>query len=155
MLNYNILDLKPTFYKEMEDGTKEEMKDLFAKTYAEDEVISSTLLIVTKDYECRPDLISLAVYKTDEYADIICKYNNISNPFDLNVGMVLYIPTIDNIQKLLNRPTASTARITENDKIGQIREDFKKKIDETRSPNEQTINNNNYFIDKVNNLVFY
>ena len=32
----------------------------------------------------RPDLVSIAEYDSDEYTDIILKYNNISNPFSLN-----------------------------------------------------------------------
>ena len=42
--------------------------------------------------EMRPDIISAQYYGTGNYVDILCKYNNISNPFSLERGQVLKIP---------------------------------------------------------------
>jgi hypothetical protein len=49
--------------------------------------------IVTEDEICRIDLISLKHYSDDSYVDFILKYNGISNPFSINVGDVLLIPS--------------------------------------------------------------
>ena len=45
----------------------------------------------------RPDLLSIAEYDSDEYTDIILKYNNISNPFSLNKDDIIFLPTINTI----------------------------------------------------------
>jgi hypothetical protein len=50
---------------------------------------------VPKDYVMRPDLISKAVYNNDLYAEIIMKYNGISNPFTINEGDLILIPDLD------------------------------------------------------------
>ncbi len=48
--------------------------------------------IVTEDQIGRIDLISLQYYRDANYADYILKWNNISNPFSINIGDVLLIP---------------------------------------------------------------
>jgi hypothetical protein len=48
--------------------------------------------IVTEDQIGRIDLISLQYYKDANYADYILKWNNISNPFSINIGDTLLIP---------------------------------------------------------------
>lgn len=48
--------------------------------------------IVTEDQIGRIDLISLKYYRDANYVDYILKWNNISNPFSINLGDVLEIP---------------------------------------------------------------
>lgn len=48
--------------------------------------------IVSEEELGRIDLISLLYYNTHSYADIILKFNGISNPFSLNIGDVVEIP---------------------------------------------------------------
>lgn len=117
-------------------------------------------IIVTKEYIARPDLISLYVYKTDEYADLICKLNGISNPFELNENMVLLIPSKNKLDEIVNKTNMGVSEfINENDKntdnICQIEKTNKKLLNQKRSPNEATINDNNYIIRKDMGLVFY
>jgi hypothetical protein len=48
---------------------------------------------IVTEYEIgRIDLISLKYYSDANYCDYILKWNNISNPFSINVGDVLLIP---------------------------------------------------------------
>ena len=47
---------------------------------------------VTQDEEMRIDLISFNYYGTEDYLDIICKFNGISNPFSLEQGQILKVP---------------------------------------------------------------
>ena len=42
--------------------------------------------------EMRPDLISILYYGTENYADILCKYNGISNPFSLVRDQLIRVP---------------------------------------------------------------
>ena len=47
---------------------------------------------VTDHFHMRPDLVSYAMYETDQYAEYILKFSGISNPFTLNDDEVLLIP---------------------------------------------------------------
>lgn len=94
-LNYQTLEYKPIQSRTLPDGKSEKYLDLLAKTWSEHKDDYSNTLIVNEYYVARPDLISFAVYGTDKYGDMICKINGISNPFDLNEGMVIQIPSLD------------------------------------------------------------
>jgi hypothetical protein len=47
----------------------------------------------------RADLISNYFYQNASYADLLLKYNGYSNPFSLNVGDVIRIPSSENLLK--------------------------------------------------------
>ena len=99
MLDYNILSQKPTITT-VKDGEYVTYKDLLSQTYNGRFIQGGRFVQVEKYYIARPDLISLAVYGDDKYGDIICKINGISNPFELNEGMILYTPDIGVITNL-------------------------------------------------------
>lgn len=50
---------------------------------------------VTADETCRIDIISRRYYGSEDYSELILKFNNISNPFSIVEGDVLYIPNKD------------------------------------------------------------
>jgi hypothetical protein len=53
----------------------------------------------------RPDLLSYDLYGDELYADILCKLNGISNPLELNEGMIIIIPSPDDLDKfVINSP---------------------------------------------------
>ena len=97
MLDYLTLENKPLYTINGETAT-----DLLYKTWNTDKNFSGDYLLVNEYYIARPDLISLAVYGEDRYADIICKVNGISNPFELNEGQIIFIPTIESIENILD-----------------------------------------------------
>lgn len=47
---------------------------------------------INDKYHMRPDLVSYAMYETDDYTEFILKFAGISNPFTLNDDDVLLIP---------------------------------------------------------------
>lgn len=154
MLEYQIIENKPTIDINGESGI-----DLLNKTVDIDKNISGDFIYVNEYYVARPDLISLAVYGEDKYGDIICKVNGISNPFELNEGQIIFIPTINSISNLLQHNSdISTKRvetkvkdyISLSSKIGN-----QKAKNERRSPAEQLVGDQNYIIDKSLGLVFY
>ena len=57
----------------------------------------------------RPDLLSYDLYGDELYADILCKLNGISNPLELNEGMIIIIPSPDDLDKfVINSPNSTT-----------------------------------------------
>lgn len=78
--NERIIDLTTSVFKQLKSG------DILYNIYR-----------VPESMVMRPDLLSLAEYDSDEYTDIILKYNNISNPFSLNKDDIIFLPTINTI----------------------------------------------------------
>lgn len=169
MLDYDSIIYKPVTTKKCTDGTVEQYLDLLAKTvhtYGDEDMDWNALfqdlrpVVVKEDYIARPDLISQAVYGTDKYADLICKLNGISNPFELNEDMVLLLPGRDKIDSMAVN-TGQACETIESDNTAQTENiassdrDNRKLLNEKRSPNEATVNDVNYVIRKDLGLVFY
>lgn len=95
----NSLDKKPTFT--LPDGT--ELKDLTQSMFdmGVPNYISYNVYKIPRQYEMRPDLISAAVYKDSAYAELILKFNGISNPFTLLEGDYILIPSLDSIRPII------------------------------------------------------
>ena len=91
MLNYITVDSKPNVTI-VKDGEATVMKDLTTKSIDLSSIPFSQIVRINKHYVARPDLVSLAIYGTDRYGDILCKINGISNPFELNENMMLICP---------------------------------------------------------------
>ena len=66
--------------------------DLLSQTFGLPKEFDFNVLVVSKEYIARPDLIALDAYGDTMFADVICKVNGISNPFELNEGMYLILP---------------------------------------------------------------
>ena len=153
MLEYKLLDHKPLIKK-----GNEQYQDLLCKTFDEKQVFTSTPLIVNKYYVARPDLISLALYGDDRYADILCKINGISNPFELNEDDIIIVPNVEYLNECLDKSNNGSDLIEDSKKetIQKIDKNNKQKNkNETRSPNEQIIGDSNFVIDKSLGIVFY
>lgn len=159
-LDYSILGRKNEHY--FDSGFDETRKvraiDLLSKSMTGIDMVDFEGVLVTKEYVARPDLISLAIYGSDKYADIICKVNGISNPFELNEKMVLLCPRIDEAIAAQNLAIEKNSFVNnpKEDSILNINNNNKKQVNEKRSPIESTILDNNYIIfDDIKGLVFY
>ena len=153
MLDYSVLNRKPLINL---DG--EQCYDLLAPIYKINSVYKPKLIIVNEYYVARPDLLSFAIYGDDKYADIICKVNGISNPFEMNENDTIILPNIEWLNECLdtNVPASKLVEDEDTDTIQDTdKYNFQKRRDELRSPNEQTLGDSNYVIDKSIGIVFY
>jgi len=75
---------------------------------------------VPKEYRMRPDLISQSVYNNSLYAEIILKYNGISNPFSIDEGDIILIPDLDSAKQKMVKSGGTDA-----DKAEKIRNSYK------------------------------
>jgi len=55
------------------------------------------IILVSDEFEMRPDLVAKVTMGSANYADILLKFNGISNPYSLSAGMFLFIPNKDDI----------------------------------------------------------
>lgn len=152
MLDYKILEYK---YKYTKDN--DTFVDLMSNSYNIPYKYEGFPLLVSKYYVARPDLISLAVYGSDEYADIICKINGISNPFELNEGDLIYIPDVDTVANCFHMADSKEAIAEPNDNIlnQKKKNNFQKKKDQRRSSNEQVEGDKIFVIDKSLGMIFF
>ena len=152
-LDYKLIDAKGRLRK-----NNITYIDLLSNSLNDNAYLNASIIMVNKHYVARPDLISLAVYGNDRYADIICKINGISNPFEMNENDVIILPSIEYIQDAVKYYN-DVSDLIENPKKDQIiikdPENHQKKKTEERSPQEQVEGEQNYVIDKSLGVVFY
>lgn len=135
----------------------ETYKDLLSGYWNRTLNIKGRPIIVNEHYVARPDLISLAAYGDDSYADVICKVNGISNPFELAEDMMIYIPDIEYVKEVMHGTSpesdiiadAAAEHIKETDTAYRVQKSSK------RSPNQQTVGESRYVIDRTLGVVFY
>lgn len=153
-LNYKILT-----YKNVVEHNGKSFVDLSSTTFDKDLTLTGTFIIVNEMYVGRPDLVSFAVYGTDEYADVICKVNGISNPFEMNEDDLIFIPSIEYIMqccKVFNK--ADDFIDSDKESLNPSIDNstiYQKELDEKRSSWEQTKGDKNYIIDNSTGLIFY
>ncbi len=154
MLDYKILNKKPRISNEDDNDL---YIDLLTPTFVNQKIIHGQLIAVNQYYVARPDLISLAMYGDDRFADIICKVNGISNPFELNENDILFIPEPSEITNLTTNVDKPSELVTDENKnlFKQNKVDNRKKVSDKRSSNEMIFGQSNYIIDKSAGLVFY
>lgn len=158
MLDYLTLENKKKLTVNYDDGTSEQYIDLLTQTSQYATCGAAEVVVVNEHYVARPDLISFALYGDDKYADIICKYNGISNPFEMNENDILVCPQVFEFERVLNAGTVSEL-IDTKQKRQSISKDnkleYQKYPDEKRSPGESVVGDKNFVIDKSLGLVFY
>lgn len=148
MLSNSNIEIKPTIVSKYCD---EEIVHLGADTFHIPYPVNFNRYIVDKNYIARPDLISKMMYGDERYGDIICKINGISNPFELNEGMRIIVPAVEDITKFLYRDTFDDS--VESD-VESSKPKPKAKKDK-RKPNEAIIGDTRFKIDKTRRVIVY
>ena len=65
---------------------------------------TDTVVLVTQEYEKRPDLLSNTAYGTPDLWWAIYEYNQIRDPFfDLKAGQILKIPELNRLLEAIDR----------------------------------------------------
>ena len=152
MLYYRTLNEKTQMYDKYLEG---QVYNFLDKTFVIPQDFEFNLFTVEDQYVMRPDLISKDAYGDSMYADIICKLNGISNPFELNEDDTLTIPRVEEIM-FYSRPNKQGSELVSGaSAINKSKTSKQKELNKKRSPNEQVVGDKNYVIDKSLGLVFY
>ncbi len=147
MISHNILNSKST--KMIADR---EMLDLLYNSFSIPENFKYTIVKVTKDYEYRPDLVSIAIYGTVMYADVLSKINGCCDIREMGIDKLLLIPDIEYIDMFYNiEKDAKIVNISQNEKV----ENTQKTNIEPRRANEQVIGDKNFRINKDSKIIVY
>lgn len=149
MLTYTTLEFKSTIKS---DYLGEEIHNLMDYTFEIPKSYTYNVFEVTEEYIARPDLISYDAYGDDMFADVICKLNGISNPFELNVGMKLIIPSPEDIMNFTLRPS-NKDRDENWFNVGASKN--MKTRNSKRQANEAIVGDTRFKIDKSSKIIIY
>jgi hypothetical protein len=98
----------------IKNSSGESIADLTSATYKFDETGAALGPSFVSEFEVmRPDLMSLKAYSTYDDWDVLLKYNGISNPFSLDLGEILLIPSINKIKQMVVAPSRVPEKGTE------------------------------------------
>ena len=134
--------------KALNDAT---IVNLLDKTFSIPNEFTYNVVEIPKDCIARMDLIANQIYGDPSFSDLLCKLNGISNPFELNEGMILVIPSPDNIMDFMKEPS-----IEESDVVGDVNDKpIVKQKHEKRKANEAVLGDTRCRIDKTRGVVIY
>ena len=147
MLLFSVLNNKDTINSDYLGGS---IYNLLDKTFIlHTRGFDFNIFDVSEQYIARPDLVSKDAYGDSMYADVICKINGISNPFELNEGMKLILPRPEYILDFAIKPPSEEA---EQDDINIP---IPKQRNIKRSPNEAIIGDSRFKIDSTSGVIIY
>lgn len=153
MILQTILNEKGSFES---DYLQDKIINLLDTSFQFPDSYTYNIFEVTEEYIARPDLISYDAYGDTMYSDIICKINGISNPFELNKGMILIIPDISSISDFRVTPSLSEKEFGAYDKTStEDKKPIAKQKHEKRKANEAVVGDSRFKIDPVAGIVIY
>lgn len=151
MIFHTVLNNKKEIYS---DWLQEKVINLNDPTFIIPEEYDYEILEVTEKYVARPDLLSKDIYGDSLYSDLLCKLNGISNPFELNTGMIIVVPSPDSIMSFMKTPDISECD-NESSMTGTISKPISKPKNSKRKANESVIGDERFKIDKSRGIVIY
>ena len=148
MIIHSTVNNKGTIHS---DYLGEDIYNLLDKTFQIPlEGFSFNVYVVEAEHIARPDLVSLDAYGDTMFADIICKINGISNPFELNEGMKLILPNPDYILDFAIKPPKE-----ESENSDSYNKPIAKQKQSKRKANEAVVGDSRYKIDPATGVIIY
>lgn len=111
-----------------------------------DSVVTCSFYKVKKNMEMRPDLMSIAAYGEEGYTEMIIKYSQIDNPFAIEEGDIIAVPTLNSVyddvkDNYVNRDSNETYNLVKN---------YHKYIDKSKAPVKLGAEESTTYKDSVN-----
>lgn len=150
MLFHTVLNNKKEIFS---DWLQDTVYNLGDQTFQIPDGYQYEIIEITDRYIARPDILSIDIYGDSIYTDIICKLNGISNPFELNKGMLLIIPSPDTVMNFMKNPELSECDSNTDDLLAN--KPIAKARNEKRKANEAVIGDSRFKIDKNRGIVIY
>lgn len=149
MIFHTVLNNKKEIYS---DWLKDTVYNLCDSTFRIPDEYQYEIIQVSEKYIARPDILSMDIYGDTLYADLICKLNGISNPFELNKDMLMIIPSPDCIMDFMKTPT-----IEECDSYDSMlsSKPVSKNKASKRKANEAVVGDTRFKIDQNRGIVIY
>ena len=152
MLFHTVLNNKKTIKSEWLSDTIYNLAD---STFKIPDLYSYEVIEVTEKYIARPDLLSIDIYGDSLYSDLLCKLNGISNPFELNKGMLLIIPSPDSIMDFMNNNITTNNDFIDENNSNVTSKPAAKAKKEKRKANEAVVGDTRFKIDPSKGIIIY
>lgn len=125
----NTIDKKNTYTNN--DGI--ELVDLSDSIFNSNlKAVTCSFYKVTKEMQMRPDLLSIASFGEDTYAEMIVKYSEICNPFAIEEDDVIAVPSLNSIYNEVKDVILSNN--TEDESTYNLVKNYHKYIDKSKVP---------------------
>jgi hypothetical protein len=106
------------------------------------------ILRIDERHTARPDRLSEELYGVNHYGDVLCKMNNISNPFEFNVDEVIVVPSFEYLDDFIFYDG-------EHDDEEVISLPKSKKKTEKRKASDSIIGDERFKIDNTKRIIIY
>lgn len=83
----------------------------FLVNYFDPQLEVSRILLVEEKHLCRLDLISYEAYQSIDYVDVIMKFNQITNPFSMQVHDIIVCPTRESANRFYQQEALRNDRL--------------------------------------------
>ena len=125
----NTIDKKNTYTNN--DGI--ELVDLSDSIFNSNlKAVTCSFYKVTKEMQMRPDLLSIASFGEDTYAEMIIKYSEICNPFAIEEDDVIAVPSLNSVYNEVKDVILSNN--TEDESTYNLVKNYHKYIDKSKVP---------------------
>ena len=125
----NTIDKKNTYINN--DGI--ELVDLSDSIFNSNlKAVTCSFYKVTKEMQMRPDLLSIASFGEDTYAEMIIKYSEICNPFAIEEDDVIAVPSLNSVYNEVKDVILSNN--TEDESTYNLVKNYHKYIDKSKVP---------------------
>lgn len=125
----NTIDKKNTYINN--DGI--ELVDLSDSIFNSSlKAVTCSFYKVTKEMQMRPDLLSIASFGEDTYAEMIVKYSEICNPFAIEEDDVIAVPSLNSVYNEVKDVILSNN--TEDEGTYNLVKNYHKYIDKSKVP---------------------
>ena len=125
----NTIDKKNTYTNN--DGI--ELVDLSDSIFNSNlKAVTCSFYKVTKEMQMRPDLLSIASFGEDTYAEMIIKYSEICNPFAIEEDDVIAVPSLNSVYNEVKDVILSNN--TEDEGTYNLVKNYHKYIDKSKVP---------------------
>ena len=101
-MEIHLFDLKSEMVK---DGITmlDFMENNFKVSYIDSLLRISKVILIQERHLCRLDTLSDEAYGSVNYPDIIMKFNQISNPFSMELNDLIVIPTLESARRFYRK----------------------------------------------------
>ena len=79
----------------------------FEVNYYDPNLVVQKLAIIREEHLCNPFLFCKDMYGDANYVDVIIKFNQITNPFSMNLNDILVIPDLDSVARFYRQSSKS------------------------------------------------
>jgi hypothetical protein len=100
VLNYNYTNMDDKIYKDVENNTYFQVSNIYLDI-PKNQLSSSRWITITEDLLNRPDKIAYVAYGEERLAWVVMQHNGITNPFDMELGQIIEIPSLGEVTKAI------------------------------------------------------